>query len=465
MLNKAKNIFFLGIKGVAMANLALIIKKMGKKVSGFDVEEEFITDKLLKQNQIDYQTDCQFLSSDIDLFIYSAAHGGLNHPLAKLAKTKKIPLVSQAQLIGELMKEFQIKIAVCGCHGKTTTTSLLIYALKNLNEKPSYLVGAPFFQDKKSVYYGGDFEEKKYFAVEADEYGVNPPIDKTPKFFHLHPNWIIVTNIDYDHPDVYKDLKETVITFEKFFNGKNLVLNIDDENLKKIYLKKNNQQILTYGFSNKAQYQIINWQIDENKSWFKIKNLGDFELSLFGKHNISNATAVIALLHHLGFSVNKIKKAIKNFVGAKRRFELIYQGDFLLFDDYAHHPQEIEKIILAARERFKNKRIIVIFQPHTFSRTLALKKEFAQSLSLADKTIILPIFSSAREKSENFKITSADIAKINSDKLLNASSEGELLDYLVKFLKTGDIILTMGAGDVYQLSDKIISIIKNVDQR
>src|SRR3989338_3077986 len=250
MLNQAKNIFFLGIKGVAMTNLAVVLKKMGKNVSGCDLKEEFITDKLLKDNKINWQIgfDSNKLSKQVDLIVYSAAHGGTNNPLIIETKKKNINIVSQAQLMGELMDQFAERIAVCGCHGKTTTSSLLVYALNKLKQKPSYLVGVPFFSGSQ----GGDFQSKKYFVVEADEYGVNPPVNKTPKFNLLNPDYIIATNIDFDHPDVYKDLKETKKAFKKFFGNRKLIANIDDKNL---FQCINTLNSITYGESEKSNYQ------------------------------------------------------------------------------------------------------------------------------------------------------------------------------------------------------------------
>ncbi len=162
-----------------MANLALILKKMGKKVTGCDIEEEFITDELLKKNKIDWQVGFNKLPDEINLVIYSAAHGGVKNPLVSKAKDRGIKVMSQAEFLGEIMENFKIKIAVCGSHGKTTTASLLAYSLIKLGRKPSYLVGAPNFNN----FWGGDYQKSDYFVVEADEYGINPPFDKTPKFF------------------------------------------------------------------------------------------------------------------------------------------------------------------------------------------------------------------------------------------------------------------------------------------
>ena len=458
MLKQAKNIFFVGIKGVAMANLGVVLKKMGKNVTGCDVEEEFITDKLLKDNKITWKVGFKDLPKNIDLMVYSAAHQGLSNPLIIKAKKRKVNVISQAGLLGELMLGFETKIAVAGCHGKTTTASLLSYALNKLNAKPSYFVGVPFFTD----YQGADYQEKKYFVIEADEYGINPPSDKTPKFFKLNPDWIICTNIDFDHPDVYKNIEETRKAFVKFFGEKKLILNIDDTKILQSINTLKSRRIITYGFSEKADYQIVNWKIDKDGSVFSIKGTDSFKISLFGKHNISNAAAVIVQLLQLGFTAGKIKKALLGFKGAQRRFELVYKNnDTYLFDDYAHHPAEIEATIKSTRDRFGGRRIIIIFQPHTYSRTNFLLNKFKEGLSSADIGFILPIFASARENSRQFKIDSQDIVK-GKKNLYYVESSVQLINRLEKFVKKGDVIFTMGAGDVYKLKDKIIKTINGL---
>lgn len=447
-------VFFLGIKGVAMANIASFLKKMGKDVYGVDVKDEFITDKLLKENEIFWSTDFNFLPEKTDLVVYSAAHQGINNPLVQKAIKKNIKVISQAELLGELMSQFKIKIAVSGCHGKTTTSSLLSYALEKLDQKPSYIVGTPFFTD----YQGSNFQEKKYFVVEADEYGINPPVDKTPKFLKLHPDWIITTNIDFDHPDVYENIEKVKEAFIKFFNNRKIIVNLDDKNLKDVVKKSFSKKIITYGFSDQVDYRINSWKIDQEGSDFQINKLGKFRISLFGKHNIANAAAVIVQLLQLGFKVNEIKKAIEDFQGAKRRFELLYKkNNFYLFDDYAHHPKEIESTIKAARERFPNKKIIVIFQPHTFSRTLSLFSDFKKSLALADMSFILPIFASARENKDQFKISSKDIA--DNKKIFYFDSKEELSKKLKNSLQKNEVVFTMGAGDIYKLKDTIVNLI------
>jgi UDP-N-acetylmuramate--alanine ligase len=462
-MNKdTKRIFILGIKGVAMANLAVIFQKMGKKVTGSDTEEEQITDDLLRKYKIKYTFgfDPKNVSEKTDIVIYSAAHGGTNNPQVIEAKKRNIKVISQAEILGELCKIFKTSIAVTGCHGKTTTSSLLSYALLKLKTKLTYLVGAPSFTD----YDGGDYLGNEYFVFEADEYGVNPPIDKTPKLHYFHPTYILCPNIDFDHPDIYENLEMTKQTFLKFFDNKKLVLCADDANTVSLLSKLKREQYVTYGFSEKADYQIKNYISDKNGIRFEIfqnDKIGTFSIKLFGEKNALNTAGVIVQLLQLGFPVREIKNAIHNFYGVKRRFELVYSdGHTLLLDDYAHHPEEIKAVISAARSRFPNKRIVVIFHPHTYSRTQIFLKEFAEALSFADISLILPIFSSAREKKEEFHISSFDIAKQGKQGNIQAfDSFEDLRNALPTVVKPGDLIFTMGAGDVYKLKDDIIRTI------
>lgn len=468
IIERVKNILIFGIKGVAMANLALILTKMGKTVYGWDVKQDFITKPVLDSLPIKIFTGKQLTNthiSKIQLIIYSAAHQGNKNILLKQF-SPSIPRLHQAEVLGMIMKKFSKPIAIAGSHGKTTTSSLLAYSLIKLKQRPSYLVGSSGFNQ----YFGGDFyppSKTKYFICEADEYALNPPYDLKPKFYYLRPKIVIATNIDFDHPDVYLNLNEVKKAFLNFFNKRKIIACGDNLILRNALNKIERKKYYLYGFNQKNDYQIKNWLINENEAKFELyfhhKKIDVFSLKIFGLMNISNATAVAIILNHLGFSWDKIKKTIKNFTGAKRRFEEIYRyKKTILFDDYAHHPQEIQKTIEAARLRFPKRRIIIIFQPHTYSRTKALLAEFSQAIGKADLGLILPIFPSARETNLKNKISSEKIVSLNKKKLYYISNKNALKKKLKKFLIPGDIIFTMGAGDVYQLKETIIPIIKSI---
>jgi UDP-N-acetylmuramate--alanine ligase len=363
--------------------------------------------------------------------IYSASHGGSQNPLVVEAKARGIQTLHQAQFIGELLKNFRHTIAVAGSHGKTTTSALLAFALIKLGLKPTYLIGSSDFNN----YPAGDFNSFDYFVVEADEYAVDPPRDKTPKFNFLHPEIILCTNIDFDHPDVFKDLNDVKRAFINFFKQTNKIINCDN-------------------------LRVENVKVDENGTSFIFRG-EEFNLSLYGEKNALNAAGAISVLLELGIEIEKIKAAIKDFTGAKRRFELkFFANDTYLFDDYGHHPKEIEATIQATRERFPGRRILVIFQPHTYSRTQSLLNDFSVALTKADLAYIMPIFSSARENPQDFNITAHDIAQNDSQKAVD--SPLELFSLLKANVKRGDIIFTMGAGDVYKLENDIINLIRKL---
>ncbi len=462
-------VFLVGIKGVAMSALAVILFKTGYEVNGSDVKEIFITDEELKKYKIIPKIgfDPKDLTSDVDLVIYSGANGGKNNPQVIKALSLGIKTSTQAEYISQILKDFDHSIAVTGSHGKTTTSSLLAYCLIQLGEKPSYMIGSSSFNN----YTGGDFNGKKYFVFEADEYAVDPPYDNTIKLELYKPDTAIITNIDFDHPDVYQDIEQVKEVFLKFINNTNLIhICIDDVNSQEVVKKIDKTKIKTFGFSKDADLQIASFKIDYSGSKFNLLHkdvdLGWFETKLYGEKNISNITGVVSLLLDIGYDLKKIKHAIKDFKGAKRRFEVIYNLDgTYLIDDYAHHPAEIEATIKSARAVFKNKRLVVIFQSHTYSRTQKFLKGFAQSLSLADLIFIMPIFSSARENKSEFDVTSQSIVDIapQNIQMKSLSDKNELMAELKKNLKSGDVIFTMGAGYLNNYLTDIIGVIKNLN--
>lgn len=468
-----KHIFFVGIKGVAMANLARIFQQMGTKVSGSDVNESFITDEGLFAENITIinSFEASALPQDVDLVVYSAAHGGTNNPQVMEASKKNITVKHQAEVLGDLIQQFKYSLAVAGCHGKTTTSSFLAYALEQLQAHPSYMVGVSTFNEMP----GGAFAGKEYFVVEADEYGMNPPQDKTPKFHFLHPTHALITNIDFDHPDVFKDIDDTKDAFIEFMKSiihfedeKRIVACNDDENINDI-IESLDVPVITYGRNAGADVRVISMQAKGSMTEFTLQfeSLPDytgtkysFVISLSGDKNVLNATGAIILLIQLGFKPADIAKAVKGFTGAKRRFEMKFQkGETYLFDDYGHHPEEIMATIQAAKMRFPEKRIVVIFQPHTFSRTARLQNEFVDALSHADKALLLPVFASAREQKTDQAVDSDALEKLAQEKGLlfihSYTSKKELLTALKEEINPGDVIFTMGAGDVYKLDEEI----------
>ena len=466
MILENKSFFLLGIKGAAMANIAVMLKQMGKRVGGVDFDEEFITDSTLSENSISYSTDFGDLKSvhKYDIFVYSAAHGGKDNILAQEALRKGKEVVSQPALIGELLTQFPRSLAVAGCHGKTTTSSLLAWSLTELGKDPSFLIGAPPFDGGG----GGKMTKSEFFVVEADEYGVHPPTDKTPKLLFLRPTYSLCMNIDFDHPDVYENLGMTKKTFMKFFSqSKHLVLCGDDPVIQSLLLSLAHKAPVTYGMGKKNDYYAQDIVYSPEYTEFTVYKKGDLlgtvKIGLYGAKNVLNTLGVVALLLENGFGFEEVSKSLYGFKGAKRRMELAWTDkNSYLFDDYGHHPAELDATIQALKSRFPDKKLHVLFQPHTFSRTLALKKDFALVLAKADAAYIGPIFPSARENSDQFKISSFDIAKEAKSEHVKAFETMQgVLDSLAAKFKRGDLVLTIGAGDIYKLKNGIIELIES----
>ncbi len=450
-----------------MANIAVMLKEMGKKVGGVDVAEEFITDSSLSQNKITYTSDFSDFSilDEFEVFIYSAAHGGDESPLAQEAQKRGILLVSQPKLIAEFVEKHTLSLAVSGCHGKTTVSSLLAWALNKLGKNPGLLIGAPLFDGGG----GGKVTDSEYFVVEADEYGVHPPKDKTPKLLFLHPNYALCTNIDFDHPDVYDNIEMTKKTFMKFFSqARHLMVCGDDPVIRSLLPSLAPQNPRVYGTTDDCDYQIVQSEANVVGISFELLKFGvsqgRFTSLLFGEKNILNCAGVVALLLELKFTSHEIRTAIAGFSGAKRRLETVWTDTIsYLIDDYGHHPAEIAATITALRSRFPGKKLHILFQPHTFSRTEELKNEFVAQLSQANNVYLLPIFASARENPSQFRITSAELSLIAMRKgnnlFLAFDDKMSLLAHLKEQVQPGDVVVTLGAGDIYKLKDDIISIL------
>lgn len=460
----SKHIFFLGIKGIGMANLARIYHQLGNTIYGWDNDKPYISDVVL--STFDYTKVKQNLPESIDLIVYSASHGGTNHPLVQEGIQKGVKILHQVDLIANLESKFRHVVAVSGCHGKTTTTGMLSYTLTKLNQSPSYFIGVSTCMD----IFGGNFDQTKYFIEEADEYGIMPPTNKTPKLLTLNPNHAIVTNIDFDHPDVYDSIDDVVATFTKFLDklvqrdGDCIVCG-DDPKLLEIINKYPKKYWKTYGFGIQNDFVVKGIKTTKYGTSFRVNNFS-YQTKLFGVKNALNSTSVIAQLLRFGFHPDEIANSMKLFSGVARRFECIFQHhDTYLFDDYAHHPQEIRSTLQATQTRFPNHRIILIFQPHTYSRTKILAQEFIDSLSKADICYILPVFGSAREQNSTNAISSevlVDLAQKKDVTSLIYTQKVELISLLEKQIRTGDVIITMGAGDVYMLGNQISKIIQKL---
>lgn len=440
-ITRLNHIHFVGIKGVGVAALALCAQDLGIKVTGSDLADVFITDKVLEKRKISFKTNfsADNLEPRPDLVVTTGAHGGLRNIEVLAAKKMGIPVLTQGEALAEFAKN-KITVAVCGVGGKTTTSAMISYILDKVGLKPSYAVGV---SEIFGLGYGGKYDnEGKYFVAEADEYVVSPGVDDRPKFHLLSPKIIVVTNIAHDHPDIYPKIKDTLSAYQIFFEKlpEDGVLVISSED--KIALsmaKKINRKTIIY-----------------NPQDFSKK----LKLRIPGDYNLRNAIAAVSAVSELGVSPKEATSVLADFNGTKRRFEVVGETatGAIVVDDYAHHPSEIEKLIKAAREFYPGKRITIAFQPHTYSRTKALFDDFAKALSQGDRVCLVDIYSSAREKRDD-SVSSERLAeavkKINQNTFYIGSLENSGL-WLKKNSSKGEVLLTVGAGDIFYIHKEIL---------
>jgi len=451
---KVRSIHFVGIKGVGMTPLAIIAKEAGMKVSGSDLADEFITDKTLKHFGIVPLVG--FLSShlpggnsDVDLVIATGAHGGFNNIEVLEAKKKNIMVISQGEAVGVFMdgEIFGRKftgISVTGTHGKTTVTAMIATLLKANNLDPSYLIGTA---SASSLGAPGHYGLGDYFVAEADEYMTEPNFDRTIKHMWQHPKIAVITSIEFDHPDAYDSLDSAREEFLKFANQLPrdgvLIACGDDPQVKKLLVEFKGRKI-TYGFARQNDYVADNI----------LKNV---RLSVIGDYNRLNAAAAFAVGLEIGLSKEQIKKGLVLFKGTKRRAE--YVGKLpkgaQLFDDYAHHPTEIQKSLKAFREKFPNSKIVCIFQPHTYSRTKSLFEQFSRSFNDVDTIILTNIYLSLREQPD-ITVSMKNMAGKIGEKALFLPKLSDVVKYVNnQGYGNNVVVITMGAGDVYKISEEL----------
>ncbi|MDD3532137.1 MAG: UDP-N-acetylmuramate--L-alanine ligase [Candidatus Shapirobacteria bacterium] len=457
--NKVRFVHMIGIKGVGMTALAACLKDKNINISGSDIPEIFITDQTLKKMGLswweNFSTD--HISHQNLVIATGSAHQGPDNPEAKAAIRKGIPYLTHGEALGLLMAK-KSGISVCGVGGKTTTSAILATVMALAGEKPSFAIGAG---EIFPLIWPGHYDKKgQYFIAEADEYATAKGFDHRPRFYWQNPKIVICTNIEHDHPDIYPNQEAVKTVFYQFFdkipNDGFLVINGDNKNNRAV-IAKLNKKIITYGQGDNNNCQIKNISLLPGKTTFSLQynkqDWGSFIINVPGSHNAFNATAAIITLKNLGISLAKIKQFLPKFIGTKRRFEFLGKTDRLeVWDDYAHHPKQIEATLSAAVYWFNKKPLTVIFQPHTFSRTEKLLNGFAKSLSLANQVFILPVYSAGRETGNSQKL---------AQKLVKETQK-YLPEKTFFYQPTKDkshlkgIVLTMGAGDVWKIGHNLL---------
>ncbi|SEQ09561.1 UDP-N-acetylmuramate--L-alanine ligase [Virgibacillus subterraneus] len=419
---------FIGIKGTGMSALAHILHDSGEKVQGSDVEKRFFTQEALENKNIPIFPFSESNIKEGNTIIAGNAFSD-DHVEIKEAKRLGLTFYRYHEFLGEWLKQYT-SIAVTGAHGKTSTTGLLAHVLDE-TYPISYLIGDGT---------GKGHVDSEYFVFEACEYRRH--------FLRYEPDYAIMTNIDFDHPDYFTSVDDVFNAFQSMADQvkKGIIACGDDEQLQQIQAKV---PVMYYGFSSTNDFQAQNVRKTENGTEFDVfvRNTyyETFEIPMFGDHNILNALSVIAICHYEDMKAKDIK-SIGTFQGVKRRFTEKKVGNQILIDDYAHHPKEITATIDSARKKYPDKSIVAVFQPHTFTRTKTFLQEFADSLSLADNVYLCDIFGSAREDSG--KLTIHDLQELVDDSSVLDISHTDVLE------KDADsVLIFMGAGDIQKFQE------------
>lgn len=472
----------IGIKGVGMTMLAQFFSGNGVEVIGSDTHEKFMTDEVLKNSNIKVieSFNESNVPNDVDLIVYSSAYNSKTNPEVARAVTGKTRAISYAIALGEVFNQ-KYGISVIGSHGKTTTTAWLGYVMKQSGLEPNVMVGSrvPQFNGASLV------SKSDYLVIEADEY--------QNKLQYFSPKIALLNNIDYDHPDYFptvEDYNRVFIDYIKKIPSKGfLVANYDDPTIRKIAAVNCRGKLVSYAINEAADFVAYGIKQDNGKQYFKVKmsvsdvepafdngyanddyelsesDLGDFSISLSGQHNIYNALAVIATCVELGINLVDIRKHLPEFIGTARRMQTLgmFHGAIII-DDYAHHPTEIKATLAGARQLYPDNNLVVVFHPHTFTRTLALIEDFAASFDLVDELIVLDIYGSAREVQGGVSSTEL-IEKIkernrflgNENQTINHLPTLEKVEkYLRENLKRNDVVVLMGAGDVFRVGEALV---------
>ena len=450
---KPMHIHFIGIGGISMSGLASILLKQHFKVSGSDAHESELTKQLEAEGAILYYGQrASNLDDTPDLVVYTAAIHPDN-PEYAAAVAKQIPMLSRAELLGQMMHNFKTPVAISGTHGKTTTTSMASYIFLEADMDPTSSVGGILYAIGGNIRVGGH----DTFLTEACEY--------TNSFLHFFPKISVILNIDADHLDFFKDLDDIRHSFRKFAqllpDDGTLIVNSEIEHLDQL-TEGLTCKIVTYGMDASSDYYASNITFDEfaHPSFDCYKGdtlLGHFVLHVPGIHNVSNALASIALADQMGVSMEHTRIGLEKFGGTKRRFEKKGEiGGVTIIDDYAHHPTEIEATLHAAHN-YPHKKLWCVFQPPTYTRTKALMDDFAKALTRDDNVVLADIY--AARETDTLGISSSMLAE-------KVNALGGCADYFDSFdkietcllenCKPGDVLITMGAGDVVKIGEKLL---------
>jgi UDP-N-acetylmuramate--alanine ligase len=452
LFHKIKKIHFVGIGGIGMSGIAEVLLTLGFDVTGSDLRKTDITGRLEELGAaVAYGHRAENVQ-DVHVVVTSSAVRPDN-PEVQEAKKRLIPVIQRAEMLAELMR-MKFSVAVAGAHGKTTTTSLVASVLRNAGLDPTCVIGGRL----NSLGTNARLGSSSYLVAEADE--------SDGSFLLLFPTIAVVTNVDLEHLDHYRDLDEIKDAFLAFMNKVPffglVIMCIDNKNLASL-ISSVKRRCLTYGLSENANLRAVNVRHNGFSSRFDVvyhgMNLGEVHLSTPGVHNVINSLAAIAVGLELDIDFSVIREALDQFSGIHRRFELKWDKGVKLIDDYGHHPTEIRATLSAIREMWKG-RVVVVFQPHRYSRTKALFHEFVTSFKDADLVIVTEIYAASEEKIDGISgnLLVEGIRAEGHGSVLFAPTREEVVSMVSRLVRPGDVVVTLGAGDIYKVGEELSAL-------
>jgi len=456
MFKNIKKVHFVGIGGIGMSGIAEILFNQGFVISGSDKNLSEVTKRLSDIGMTIYEGHSPENLKDADVLVYSSAVT-VDNPEVKSAIARNIPIIKRAEMLAECMR-MKYGIGIAGTHGKTTTTSMVGLTLTEGGIDPTIIVGG------KLSGLGGTnarLGQGEFIVVEADEF------DRT--FLKLTPTVAALTTLESEHLDTYKDLDDIKRAFTEFANKVPfygfVILCIDEPELKNIK-SEINKKVITYGLSKEADLKAVDIKQNTFNSSFTViyndNELGKINLKIPGKHNIKNSLVAVCIGLELGVEFNVIKSALEKFAGVYRRFEVKYNKELLVVDDYAHHPTETRATLTGIRDGWKN-RLIVVFQPHLYSRTRDFYNEFAKSFVDTDLFICTDVYPAREEKIEGVtgKLITDALEELGHTNVTYLKNKNDVPELLNKLKENGDIIITMGAGDIWKYGDQFVEMLNN----
>ena len=445
-----EKIHFIGIGGIGMSGLAQVMKTMGFKVQGSDLVNSKNVERCKKIGIKVFKTHSRKNIKDSTIIVKSSAVRN-NNPEIREAKEKKLNILKRAEMLAHVVS-LKTNIVITGSHGKTTTTSLISKILSSAKLDPTIINGGVINSFNSNARLG----KGEWAVLEADE--------SDGSFLNFPINYSVVTNLDREHLDFYKNFKNLQNSFIKFLNktppiGKSFIC-IDNYEIKKLVSKINNKNFLTYGFSKESDFQILNPIYKKDYSIFnlrisvpgsKSRTVKKIKLNLIGQHNVLNSSAAVALCLHIGVNINVIKKSLKKFTGIQRRLTKVFSvGGREFFDDYAHHPTEIRSVLQSLKTTSAGRKIVSVFQPHRYSRLRLLKKDFASAFKDSNLVVLCPVYPAGEKiDKKHDQIDFARLISLNSKaQVVMVKNENDLKKFFIKNLLQDEIVVCMGAGSI-----------------